>query len=177
MLSIKSLVLSCLLLGAVQSEEAKDLSKHNCCLHIKNASDAWWLTNPDVTKEVCESYYKDIAQFDSKTGTCDEHKNGTINDADWKSKCDEGFRRAHVSGLHTADREMTVLVARNGGVDKPCITAGLWVEDLARSSQPSMMVSREKGWSRSASAHEMGKLEIVTGLPYEDPGSYTSRLY
>jgi hypothetical protein len=78
MLSIKSLVLSCLLLGAVQSydqpliivptprlthfnrEDAKDLSKHNCCLHIKNASDAWWLTNPDVTKEVCESYYKDI---------------------------------------------------------------------------------------------------------------------
>ncbi|KAF5536668.1 hypothetical protein FNAPI_11660 [Fusarium napiforme] len=86
MTSIKSLVLSVLLIRAVQSEDVKDLSKHNCCLHIKDASDAWWMTNPDVTKEVCESYYKDIAQFDSEAGTCNEHKNGTIDDADWKSK-------------------------------------------------------------------------------------------
>ncbi|EWG55459.1 hypothetical protein FVEG_13456 [Fusarium verticillioides 7600] len=87
MMTIKSLVLSVLLIGAVKSEDAKDLSKHNCCLHIKNASDAWWMTNPDVTKEVCQSYYKDVAKFDSETGTCNEHKNGTINGADWKSKC------------------------------------------------------------------------------------------
>ncbi|KAF5579437.1 hypothetical protein FPCIR_11095 [Fusarium pseudocircinatum] len=87
MMNIKSLVLSYLIIRAVQSNDSKDLSKHNCCLHIKNASDAWWMTNPDVTKEVCESCYEDFARFDSKTGTCDEHKNGTINDADWKSKC------------------------------------------------------------------------------------------
>ncbi|KAF5694778.1 hypothetical protein FDENT_906 [Fusarium denticulatum] len=86
-MTIKSLVLYVLLIGAVQGEDAKDLSKHNCCLHIKNASDAWWMTNPEVTEKVSESYYEDFAQFDSKTGTCDEHKNGTINDADWKSKC------------------------------------------------------------------------------------------
>ncbi|KAF5253896.1 hypothetical protein FANTH_1221 [Fusarium anthophilum] len=87
MMSIRSLLLSSLLIGAVQAKDSKDLSKHNCCLHIKDASDAWWMTNPDVTKDVCTKYYKDVAQFDSKTGTCDERKNGTIKDADWKSKC------------------------------------------------------------------------------------------
>ncbi|KAI1015261.1 hypothetical protein LB504_011008 [Fusarium proliferatum] len=104
MMSIKSLLVSNLLIGAVQAydqtphrvskphltelnrDDSKDLSKHNCCLHIKDASDAWWMTNPDVTKEVCKSYYKEVAHFDSKTGTCDELKNGTIKDADWKSK-------------------------------------------------------------------------------------------
>ncbi|EXK35873.1 hypothetical protein FOXG_14632 [Fusarium oxysporum f. sp. lycopersici 4287] len=87
MMSIKYLLFSVLLVGAVQAEDSKNLSKHNCCLHIKDASDAWWMTNPDITKEVCKSYYKDVAQFDSKTGTCNEHKNGTIKDVDWKSKC------------------------------------------------------------------------------------------
>ncbi|KAF5583668.1 uncharacterized protein FSUBG_13036 [Fusarium subglutinans] len=87
MMSIRSLILSCLLIGAVHAKDSKDLSKHNCCLHIKDASDAWWMTNPDVTKDVCTKYYKDVAQFDNKTGTCNERKNGTIKDADWKSKC------------------------------------------------------------------------------------------
>ena len=87
------------LLTHVNSQEPTDDSKHNCCLHIKNASDAWWLTNPDVTKKVCEQYkdivsiqlnsYADVtdkikAKFDGLTCNGDE-----IDDADWKSKCKE----------------------------------------------------------------------------------------
>ncbi|CVL06824.1 uncharacterized protein FMAN_11920 [Fusarium mangiferae] len=64
MMSIKSLLVSVLLIGAVQADDSKDLSKHNCCLHIKDASDAWWMTNPDITKEVCNSYYKDVQDWD-----------------------------------------------------------------------------------------------------------------
>ncbi|KAI1072870.1 hypothetical protein LB507_011485, partial [Fusarium sp. FIESC RH6] len=83
MLSIKSVVFSVLLIGAVQAQETKDDSKHNCCLHIKDASDAWWLTNPGVTEKVCEQY-EDIAKFDGET--CNGND---IDDADWKSKCKE----------------------------------------------------------------------------------------
>jgi hypothetical protein len=36
-------------------------NKHNCCLHIKNASDAWWLTNPDITEEVCKKFEDDVS--------------------------------------------------------------------------------------------------------------------
>ncbi|KAJ4108688.1 hypothetical protein NW768_012165 [Fusarium equiseti] len=81
MLTIKSLVFSVLLFRAVQAQEPADDSKHNCCLHIKNASDAWWLTNPDVTEEVCKQY-KDTAQFDGETCNGD-----AIDDAEWKTKC------------------------------------------------------------------------------------------
>ncbi|CAG1997557.1 unnamed protein product [Fusarium graminearum] len=81
MLTIKSLVFSILLVGAVHAQEPTDDSKHNCCLHIKNASDAWWLTNPDITEEVCKQF-KDDAKFDGETCNGD-----TIDDADWKSKC------------------------------------------------------------------------------------------
>lgn len=82
-MSIKYLLFSVLLVGAVQAydqplnpvprpqlthfnrEDSKDLSKHNCCLHIKDASDAWWMTNPDITKEACKSYYKDVVSISS----------------------------------------------------------------------------------------------------------------
>ncbi|KAI1045588.1 hypothetical protein LB505_013680 [Fusarium chuoi] len=124
-MTIKSFFLSCLLIGTAHAygqtlrpvpipqltptnrEDVKDLSKHNCCLHIKDASDAWWMANPDVTKEVCQSYYKDVAQFNSKTGTCNEHRNGTIKDADWKSKCKIygtwlGWSDDHVGAGHDA---------------------------------------------------------------------------
>lgn len=81
MMSIKSLLVSVLLIGAVQAydktphrvstphltelnrDDSKDLSKHNCCLHIKDTSDSWWMTNPDITKEVCNSYYKDVVSI------------------------------------------------------------------------------------------------------------------
>ena len=87
------------LLTPLNSQEPTDDSKHNCCLHIKNASDAWWLTNPDITEKVCERYqdivsnqlnsYRDVtdaiqAKFDGETCNGDD-----IDDADWKSKCKE----------------------------------------------------------------------------------------
>ncbi|KAL7759066.1 hypothetical protein ACKLNR_011493 [Fusarium oxysporum f. sp. zingiberi] len=145
MMSIKYLLFSVLLVGAVQAEDAKDLSKHNCCLHIKDASDAWWMTNPDITKEVCKSYYKDVAQFDSKTGTCNEHKNGMIKDADWKSKC-----KIYGTSLGWTDDR----------VGAGHVTASAWCESLLlpRGDQPSTIVSDAGDILRTL----MGRVQLLT---------------
>ncbi|KAG7419311.1 hypothetical protein Forpe1208_v002078 [Fusarium oxysporum f. sp. rapae] len=103
MSAIKSILLSSLLIGAVQ---AKDHSSHNCCINwskVPGSNYNGWGVNWGLTHIACDRY-PGAATWNGQT--CNENYNGAIGGSDFMSKCQDagqanGYTRDQIgAGYH-----------------------------------------------------------------------------
>ncbi|KAF5674425.1 hypothetical protein FDENT_10023 [Fusarium denticulatum] len=98
MSAIKSIIVSSLLLGAVQ---AKDHSTHNCCINwakVPGSGYNGWGVNWGLTHIACNNYPSSAAKWDGQT--CDEQYNGAISVSTFMSQCQD----AGVANGYTRDQ-------------------------------------------------------------------------